>query len=149
MSWIQTLVACGDANRRSALLDILSQAGMEPESATSVNEVRAILGRRPMHIIFCEDDLPEGGYREVLRVARGTGFRTQVVVASPLGELDQYLTAMQLGAFDFVAPPYRPADIVSIINSVSREFLPRVGQDKPSTTSTPSAVRNKAMAGGG
>jgi DNA-binding NtrC family response regulator len=88
-----------------------------------MSEVRAVLAERPVHLVFCEDGLPEGGFREVLRLAETAGSDVPLVVCSLLGELDEYLEAMQLGAFDFIAPPYRRVEVESIINSVRQDYL--------------------------
>lgn len=134
LSWFQVLVACSDPGRRTALVDILVQRGLEPMVATNVGEVRAVFAQRPVHLVFCEDDLPEGGFREVLQFAKATESGVPLVVCSLLGELDEYLNAMELGAFDFIAPPYRGADIASVINSVHKDcWAKRIGETRPCT----------------
>jgi DNA-binding NtrC family response regulator len=73
-------------------------------------------------MVFCEDNLPEGGSREVLRLVRATRPDAQVIVSSLLGAWEEYLEAMHLGAFDFVAPPYRGDEIVSRLYRVCQDF---------------------------
>jgi DNA-binding NtrC family response regulator len=132
VSWLQVLVACSDPDRRSALVDILAQLGLEPVIATDMGEVRTIFAERPLHLLFCEDGLPQGGFRELLRLAKATGSQFAVVVCSLLGELDQYLEAMQLGAFDFIAPPYRRGEVEFIVDSVRKNYLlKRMGGTHP------------------
>jgi len=121
---VQVLVACFDAEKRASLADILIQCGLDPFVATDLDGVRSILAQTHIHVVFCEVDLFPGGFREVLRLAR-TEPATSVVVCSLLGDLDEYLGAMQLGAFDFIAPPYRRAEVESIVNSVRRDCLPK------------------------
>jgi hypothetical protein len=45
-------------------LNMLEEYGLEPMIASNVEETRQILERRPMHVVFCEDKLPDGGFRE-------------------------------------------------------------------------------------
>jgi DNA-binding NtrC family response regulator len=123
LNWLQVLVACSDVERRTALVGVLTQCGLEPLTAENVSEVRAVLTQRPVHVVFCEDELPYGGFREVLRLMKATGSEVPLVVSSLLGELDQYLEAMQLGAFDFIAPPYSRTEVESIVNSVRQNYL--------------------------
>jgi two-component system, response regulator, stage 0 sporulation protein F len=123
MSWFQVLVACSNPGRSIALVDILTQLGLEPVIAGDINEVRTIVARPPLHLVFCEEELPEGGFRGVLRLIKATGSEVAVVVFSLLGELDQYLEAMQQGAFDFIAPPYRRGEVELIVNSVRKNYL--------------------------
>jgi DNA-binding NtrC family response regulator len=123
MSWLQVLVACSDPGRRSALVDILSQLGLEPVIAADMNEVRTLFAQRPLHLVLCEDGLPEGGFRELLGLAKASGSEVPVVVCSLLGDLDQYLEAMQRGAFDFIAPPYPRGEVEFIVDSVRKNYL--------------------------
>ncbi len=123
MSGLQALVASPDAGRRAALLDVLGQCGLKIVTAANVNEVRTVLAQRHVHVVFCEDGLPPHGFRQVLRLTKARGSGVPVVVSSLLGELDQYLEAMELGVFDFIAPPYRRADVESIVNSVRKHYL--------------------------
>ena len=118
MSWIQVLVASSNGERRATLTKILGECSLEPVFASNVEEVRTILVQSSVDLVFCEDNLPEGDFREVLRLAKATRPEAQVVVSSLLGEWEEYLEAMQLGAFDYVAPPYRDTEILSIVNSV-------------------------------
>jgi two-component system, response regulator FlrC len=118
LSCLGVLVANSDAGKRSALVDVLAQFDLEPMTVTSLEEVRVILAQQVVHLVFCEDALPGGGFREVLRLAQATRSGVPLVVSSRLCELEEYLEAMQLGALDFIAPPYRPSEVESIVNSV-------------------------------
>lgn len=122
MSFIQVLVVGSDVGNRSALVDILEECGLEPVIASNVKETGNILARRPTHVVFCEDNLPDGSFREILRLVKATRPESQVVVSSKLGGVDEYIEAMNLGAFDFIVPPYRDADVVSVIDSACDRY---------------------------
>ena len=122
MSWIQVLVVGSDVEKRTAIVDVLEECGLEPVIASNLEETRNILARRPMHVVFCEDYLPDGGFREVLHLIKATRPEIQVVVSSMLANVDEYIEAMNLGAFDFIAPPYHGAEIVSVVDSASKRY---------------------------
>jgi len=122
VSFIQVLVVGSDVGNRTALVNILEECGLEPVIASNVEETGNILARRPTHVVFCEDNLPDGSFREILRLVRATRPDIQVVVSSKLGDVDQYIEAMNLGAFDFIAPPYRDADVISVIDSACDRY---------------------------
>jgi DNA-binding NtrC family response regulator len=122
VSFIQVLVVGSDVGNRTALVNILEECGLEPVIASNVEEAGNILARRPTHVVFCEDNLPDGSFREILRLVRATRPDSQVVVSSKLGDVDQYIEAMILGAFDFIAPPYRDADVISVIDSACDRY---------------------------
>src|SRR5882724_11701946 len=122
VSFIQVLVVGSDVGNRTALVDILEECGLEPVIASNVKETSNILARRPTHVVFCEDNLPDGSFREILRLVKATRPESQVVVSSKLGGVDEYIEAMNLGAFDFIVPPYRDADVVSVIDSACDRY---------------------------
>jgi DNA-binding NtrC family response regulator len=139
VNWFETVVACPDAGRRTSLLDILGQCGLQPKSVASLSDVRDVLSRSPVHLLFCEDVLPDGDFRDALWLAKATG--VPLVVTSLLGELDEYLEAMELGAFDFIAPPYRQAEVESIVSSVQQNYLPTAIEG--TLLSTPDVFRDE------
>jgi len=122
LSCLGVLVANSGTGKRTELVDILAECGLESVTVTNVDEVRTAFAQQAVHLVFCEDALPEGGFREVLRLAQATGSGVPLVVSSLLGELGEYLEAMQLGAFDFIAPPYRPCEVKSIVSSVLQNY---------------------------
>ena len=122
MSFIQVLVVGSDVANRTALVDILEECGLEPVIASNVEETGNILARRPAHVVFCEDILPDGSFREILRLVKTTQPEIQVVVSSKLGDVEEYIEAMNLGAFDFIAPPYRGNDVVSVVDSACDRY---------------------------
>src|SRR6202140_2671039 len=119
---IQVLVTGCDAGKRTALLNMLEEYGLEPMIASNVEETRQILERRALHVVFCEDKLPDGGFREVLCLVKASRPEIQVVLSSMLGDVHEYIEAMNLGAFDFVAPPYRSSEIASIVDGAYSRY---------------------------
>jgi DNA-binding NtrC family response regulator len=119
---IQVLVTGCDAGKRTALLNMLEEYGLQPIIASNVEETRQIIERRPMHVVFCEDRLPDGGFREILRLVKANRPEIQVVVSSMLGDVHEYIEAMNLGVFDFIAPPYRSSEIISVVDGAYRRY---------------------------
>lgn len=122
MSFIQVLVVGSDVRNRTALVDILEECGLEPVIASNVEETANILARRLAHVVFCEDNLPDGSFREILHLVKASRPEIQVVVSSKLGDVEEYIEAMNLGAFDFIAPPYRGTDVVSVVDSACDRY---------------------------
>lgn len=116
MAASQVLIACGDPETRRSLVDIFTQSELEPVLACTVCEAHASLALQPISLTFCEDRLPGGGYGELLRKTQLSGSHIPLVVVSALGDAEQYLRAMEQGALDYITPPYRRADIESIVS---------------------------------
>lgn len=120
------LVACANCESRRTLVSMLAQCGTEAIVSSTVSEAQAVLLERSFGLVFCESDLPEGGFRPVLHTLNLAGSRVPLVVCSLLGELEEYLEAMQLGAFDFIRPPYRHAEVEIILKSALCQFTSTV-----------------------
>jgi DNA-binding NtrC family response regulator len=117
MEEMEVLVASSDAETRTALANILGQFGMTPLIVVNVDEVRTALTRLSVDLVFCDESLPGGGFHQVLRLTKAVGSGVPLVVSSWLGDLDEYLEAMRMGVFDFIAPPYRHIEVESIVKS--------------------------------
>jgi len=113
----KVLLACTDPESRQTLNSLLGQCGVQTVVSSSVRESRRILARGGVAMVFCEARLADGSFREVLRQAGSTSQRVPVVVASRLDDTNQYLEAMRLGAFDFIACPYRRSEVEWIVQN--------------------------------
>ncbi len=118
------LVACNDCESRCALAGILAGLGLDIVFASSIGQAREILLGQPIRLVLCEDILPDGSFHDVLHALKFAGLRVPLVVCSLLGEWDEYLKAMEAGAFDFIAPPFRPTELQSIVNSILNKKRP-------------------------
>ncbi len=117
----KVLVACSDPESRQKLLASLSQCGLDPVSSSTVREARVILSRQVIPLVICAADLVDGSFRDVLRLAGAAETKIPVVVASPREDTAEYLEAMQLGAFDFIACPYKHSEVEWIVSHVLRK----------------------------
>ncbi len=111
----RVLVALRDPEARNAFSRVMPTPAIEPVFASSVGETRRILQRESIALVICEDQLGDGSFREVLRDAAMQRGPVPVVVASHMDDQAEYLEAMGLGAFDFIAAPYRRAEVRWII----------------------------------
>lgn len=117
------LVACFDPAERKALLGLLRGQGCEPALFATVGEVRRMVAQQRAALIICEAQLEDGSFRDVLETVARAGAKTPVVVVSRTGDTAEYLEAMQSGAFDFLAYPFRPAEVEWIVSNALRRTL--------------------------
>jgi len=106
---MQVLVVSTSSNRE-AVISAMKRWSIEPLCCSSLQEVRKVLPRG-RSLIFCEEQLQDGTYRDLLHeLARER--HAQVVVISSATDLDQvHQTASALGAFEIIASPCIPADV--------------------------------------
>jgi DNA-binding NtrC family response regulator len=120
---VEVLVASSDADNRSSLVDILGRSGVKSLIAGNVDEVQTILAELSIDLVFCDDVLPGGGFHYVLLLTKTIGGSVPLVLSSFLGDLGRYLEAIELGVFDFIAPPFGAADVNSIIARIGQNRL--------------------------
>lgn len=90
---LETVIACA------------VQRGETPVLCSSYGEARTLLAQRRFRVVFCNDELAEGKYAEVIKAAKPA----PVIVLSRIAAWSSYLDALDAGAFDYIAyPAYRP-----------------------------------------
>jgi DNA-binding NtrC family response regulator len=111
------LIALRDPASRRIVSNLLPQQDVEPVFAATLREARAVLAHEPVAMVVCEDFLIDGSYRDLLPVAQAARGDVPVVVASRTDNPEEYLEAMKLGAFDFVAAPFTRAELDRIVHN--------------------------------
>ena len=112
---------------RDVVTAAMSHWSIEAVPCSGVVEARTLLPSARPSLIFCEEDLPDGTYRELLNDVSKTA-RTRVVVISRDAELDaHYNEALALGAFDMIASPCRRSDVQWIAIRAMQDELRRAG----------------------
>ncbi len=105
----------------------MSHWSLEPICCSSLQQARSLLPDESLSLIFCEETLPDGTYRDLLH-----GFekplKTRLVVITPAPQLEQlYEEGMQLGVFDVIASPCRKSDVQWMVIRAIQEESKRGG----------------------
>ncbi len=129
----RVLVVCSEPQTLRSLVGILWQCGSRPLVASTVRAAKAAL-TYPVCAVFCGDHLPDGGFEAVLDSLRARRPEARLLVCSRLDDINGYLHAMDVGAFDFLCPPYRLPEIKAILNNVLRECL--YGKRRPGSAAS-------------
>lgn len=117
----QILVISSELGNRRALVEILNRERWETTCASTVNEFEELFPTRQLALVFCERQLRDGTYRDVLRTIRARNTSLRMVVTSRLADWDEYLEVLEEGAFDLIATPCRSADVNWVIHRAERE----------------------------
>lgn len=119
----KVLVISCDMEGSGVLAAFLRACGMKAIFCESVRDSRAALESDDVAMVFCDSYLKDGDYREVVRLAAASRVHPPVVVTSRLDDTSQYLEAMRLGAFDFMARPFRRSEIEWIVRNATRKMF--------------------------
>lgn len=123
----QILIVSSELENRRTLNDLLVKEGYETLCASRVNDCKPALESQKISLVFCDRRLSDGTYREVISACRAARQRVRVVVTSRLADWDEYLDALHHGAFDLIASPCQPTDVLWAIIQARREDQEHAG----------------------
>ncbi len=129
------LIATTDSRMQQMLGKAIEDCGVTVEFAigfTGVRDAFAEIAGRNVNVAacLCGFALADGSYRDVVKMLkRQTSEVPVIIVSTPAGsnEYDEYLSAMNAGAFDFLCYPYDRREVQRILRlavSASRAVAP-------------------------
>jgi DNA-binding NtrC family response regulator len=120
----RAIVACADPEIRQSLLSVLSEFGLQPVLPETLDDAKGLITQEETVMAFVQPRFSDGNFQEILRAANGPRSRVPVIVCSEFHDRELYIEAMSLGAFDYLAFPYRREDVEWVVNNaVSRGSL--------------------------
>ena len=123
---IRALVVDDDADVRSLLTSVLTRAQMTVVEAASGRDAMTALGRDEFDIVLVDVRLPDHSGLEILRWARGAEIDTEFIVLTGHADVDTAVEAMRLGAYDFVAKPWKNVELLEVVaKAVEKKALRR------------------------
>ena len=112
---LDVLVASSDIEHRQTLVAILEGLSLNVISCSTLAQTKEVLSQRPLDLIFCDDHLADGCFRDLLPLVKVAWRTPRLVVTIRTGEWKEYLDAMGLGAFDAIRRPSHPTDVELIV----------------------------------
>jgi DNA-binding NtrC family response regulator len=104
------IVSSRIANKRT-LLRTLEGLPVNTFSASTVFQALEFLATHPLAIVFCDERLPDGTYRDLLGSVPASPQMNRLIVVQCAGEWQEYLEALRLGAADMLRVPLQAPDI--------------------------------------
>lgn len=112
------LILTGDDRVGENLPAIVSECELDPVRACSVGELRLGALDKRTALVLCEEVLPDGDFRDALRIVSSIARRVPVLVFSRVADWDTYLRAMRLGAYDCLRFPFRSGELQRIVRQI-------------------------------
>jgi DNA-binding response OmpR family regulator len=111
---------------RQTLEALFQQQGWNLYAVQSLDLARAMLGQDDTpSIVITERDLPAGNWKDVLEFARGLAEPPLLIVITRLADESLWSEALNLGAYDVLAKPLVPAEVVRVLTSAWIQQLTR------------------------
>jgi DNA-binding NtrC family response regulator len=127
-------VVSSSLDKRQDVAEILFRLGIDAICVSTVDEFRGIPGREDFGLVFCDRQMKDGDYRDVLPAAASTPHNPRVVMMSEFHNPEDYQRAKRLGLFDVIPSPCRSSDIEWMIiqaRRASRKELLRSSPELP------------------
>lgn len=119
----QILVASSDLENVQRVAEILHKQGLDPICTSTIGQCREILAQENIGLVFCDRDLRDGGYRDLLAAAacKSTRGKVRVVLISSVVDSAEYDSAKRSGLFEVIAAPCRPGDVEWMVIRAKRD----------------------------
>ncbi|GAB2874376.1 response regulator transcription factor [Lentzea nigeriaca] len=128
----RVLVVDDDTTVRDVVRRYLEHAGYEVELAGDGESALRLMAAHEPDIVVLDLMLPGIDGLEVCRRIRERG-STPVVMLTALGEEEDRIAGLQIGADDYVTKPFSPRELAlrvsSVLRRASRSYEPRVVRD--------------------
>ncbi|MEQ8980498.1 MAG: response regulator, partial [Deltaproteobacteria bacterium] len=113
------LVADDEANLRKVLSALLRREGYEVLSAADGEEAWEILQKSPVDVLLTDLKMPRLDGMTLLERVLEAELGVPVVMLTAHGTVDTAVTAMKLGAFDYLTKPYDQEELRLIIQKAA------------------------------
>ena len=117
---VAALVVSGRVEDRQNLARILDRLSTNVFIVGTLAHAREVLQLQPITIIFCDERVSDGSYRDLVAFAKGQRKPAQFVVMLSTGEWPEYLEALGLGV-EAIRCPIQPTDVeLALIHAMRR-----------------------------
>lgn len=121
---MKILLALSDSAGQRSLAGALESEPLDIIFTPTLRETREILAKEQVAVVFCQCELEDGSFRDILASGERVRSGVPVVVCSPYYDKDVYIDAMCRGAFDFIAYPYVKKEVEWILTSALQTVAP-------------------------
>lgn len=112
------LVVDDEENAREGLSKILSKEGYVVETAANGKEAIDTIKRQNFDLVITDMRMPLMDGFEVLREIKKMSDEIGVIMITAYGEVESYLEAMNMGAFEYINKPVRVNELKRVITKV-------------------------------
>jgi len=105
----------------ATLKRVLGDLGVETYSAATCQDAKHLISQCKPHIVLTEDNLADGSWIRILRMAEDSDVPLNVIVVGALPDTQKYISVMERGAYDYVAPPFEQEALKFVVRSAALE----------------------------
>jgi DNA-binding NtrC family response regulator len=125
-------------NDVEAALEKLSVRSGRAQSLAQAGDVLSKVN--PPLLVFTESELPDGNWTDVVSLSARASSPVSVIVVGQEIDTRLYASVIEVGAFDFIAPPFDALDLAHVVRCAADNALARRQAVTNSRPSTPKAL---------
>jgi DNA-binding NtrC family response regulator len=129
------LVVDDKENMRKVLESAFVAKGLDVDTAAGGEEALRRLSSTGYDVVVTDLKMPRVDGMGVLREAKRACPETEVIVITAYGTIESAVEAMRLGAFDFVAKPFKLAEVETKVDRILRRKVPAGDNRRPADDS--------------
>ncbi len=133
----RVLIVDDDGAMRRALAEVLSRGGFDVAQAPCGEEGLEHLAADAFDLVVSDLRMPGLGGLNLLREVRRRHPTVPVILITAYGTVDDAVTAMKLGAYDFLVKPFSPQDLLQLVRRA-------LGAEEERTSGTPARAQSTA-----
>ena len=115
------LVVDDEENTRLALTRLLLREGYDVQAASNGFEALDRLRSNPAELIITDLNMPEMNGLTFLRELNRDHPSSNVIMITAYGEVESYLEALNLGAFEYINKPVRLEDLKKVMKKIFKD----------------------------
>jgi two-component system response regulator AtoC len=120
------LIIDDEANMRHMLSTLLHKSGYQVDTASNGLEGLSLMDQNEYDFILCDLKMPKMDGMEFLKSIRGKTGTATVIMMSAYGAIDTAISAMKLGAYDYISKPFKTDEVLLTLKKAEeRERLKR------------------------
>ncbi len=105
------LIVASRLENKDRLLSVLDGLPVTTSAVAKIEQAIEVLSSTQIDLIFCEERLTDGFYRELLSAVHRHNLMIRFVLILCTGKWEECLEAMRLGVTDVLQCPLEPSDI--------------------------------------
>jgi two-component system response regulator FlrC len=115
METARILVVDDDNTMRRAMLEVLQRGGFDVGQAANGGEALERLASESWDLVISDLRMPNVGGLNLLREVRRQHPGVAVILVTAYGTVEDAVSAMKLGAYDFLTKPFSPQDLFQLV----------------------------------
>ncbi|MDX1764346.1 MAG: response regulator [bacterium] len=112
------LIVDDEVHVREGLAEILEQEGFHVETAMNGKEALAIVVNKRFDLMISDIKMPEMDGMELLDSLQASNPELRVIMVTAFGDVQTYLNAMQLGAYEYINKPIKLPELKRVIATI-------------------------------